>query len=111
MMKNVTRMVADYYDVWITGVYSQLRKRDYVKVRQISAFIMVEIFGKTMTETGAHFKRGHSDISHSLKKVKDDIATDEIFRYEVFYLIEKARALPEDKTKMCYPKQFKILRS
>ena len=106
-MEDIVKLVAEHYGIYLPAVYSQLRRRKHVVARQVAIFIMDEILDKSYTAIGKHLKRDHATVIHALKAIKNDIATDDLYRYEVLGLLEKARKL-EFKEKYCKQQQFKI---
>jgi|GEM_PF-5190694 len=106
-MEEIVKLVADHYGIYLPAVYSRLRARKHVKARQVSIFIIREVLGYTYEKIGLHLNRGHSVIIHDHRALKNDIQTDELYRYEVLGLLEKARMI-EFKEKYCKEQKFKI---
>ena len=67
---------AKYYSLDPKDILGQSRVKTVVLPRQISIYLVKEILGLSLPETGKVFKRDHTTIIHSLKKIEELVKKD-----------------------------------
>lgn len=67
---------AKYYSLDPKDILGQSRIKTVVLPRQISIYLVKEILGLSLPETGKVFKRDHTTIIHSLKKIEELVKKD-----------------------------------
>ncbi len=67
---------AKYYSLDSKDILGQSRIKTVVLPRQISIYLVKEILGLSLPETGKVFKRDHTTIIHSLKKIEELVKKD-----------------------------------
>ncbi len=76
-VKEVVKIVADFYNIDEEAVYDKSRKKDVVRPRQVIMYILREIFNVSYPSIGQKLGgRDHTTVIHSCEKVKNDIKVD-----------------------------------
>jgi predicted RNase H-like nuclease (RuvC/YqgF family) len=97
--ESIIVFVADYYKIPIDLVLSTSRKREYVKVRQVSCYFIRELINRISLQKIANnfpgkCKNGlmdHATIISAINKVKGYIETDKSFKREIEDLTQKIK--------------------
>lgn len=72
--KDITRIVADFYNVEEKSLYEKTRKREVVKPRQIAMYILREDLNSSYPYIGQKFGgRDHTTVIHACEKIKEDM--------------------------------------
>ncbi len=89
-VKDVIRVVAEFYNTTESTLFEKTRRKEVVKPRQIAMYILREDFNISYPSIGEKFGgRDHTTVIHSCDKVKRDIKKDTVLVDE----IEQIRAL------------------
>lgn len=72
--KDITRIVADFYNIDEKFLYEKTRRREVVKPRQIAMYILREDLNSSYPYIGQKFGgRDHTTVIHSCEKIKEDL--------------------------------------
>lgn len=83
-VKEVIKIIADFYNLEEGAVYKKTRKKEVVKPRQIIMYILREDFNISYPSIGEKLGgRDHTTVIHSYEKIKNDIKTDLILNKEI----------------------------
>lgn len=74
-IKEIKKIVADYYGVEISSFESKDRTKFISKARHVAIYLACEYSKKSVTEIGLDFNRDHASIIHARDKVKDELKT------------------------------------
>jgi chromosomal replication initiator protein len=75
--EEVVQIVSDYYDIDQDYIYKKIRKKEFVKPRQIIMYLLREDFKVSFPTIGEKLGgRDHTTVMHSCEKVKKDLAKD-----------------------------------
>jgi chromosomal replication initiator protein len=89
-IKDIVKIVADYYDLEESVVYEKTRRKEIVKARQIAMYLLREDFNISYPLIGQKLgDRDHTTVIHSHLKIKGDIKTNPSLLQE----IEKIRIM------------------
>lgn len=89
-IKDIVKIVANYYDLEEEVVYEKTRRKEIVKARQIAMYILREDFNISYPLIGQKLgDRDHTTVIHSHLKIKGDIKTNPTLLQE----IEKIRIM------------------
>lgn len=89
-VKDVIKIVSEFYNIEESTIYEKTRRKEIVKPRQIAMFILREDFQISFPTIGEKFGgRDHTTVIHSCEKIKEDIKDDPNLIRE----IEQIRAL------------------
>lgn len=89
-IKDVVKVIADYYGIEENFIYEKTRRREIVKARQVSMYILREDFNISYPLIGNKLGgRDHTTVIHSHLKIKEDLKTDPSLMQE----IEKIRIM------------------
>ena len=89
-VKDVIRIVSEFYNIEEATIYEKTRRKEIVKPRQIAMFILREDFQISFPTIGEKFGgRDHTTVIHSCEKIKENIKDDPNLIRE----IEQIRAL------------------
>lgn len=89
-VKEIVKVICDFYSIEEEYVYEKTRRKEVVKPRQVAMFILREDFNISYPTIGQKLGgRDHTTVMHSCEKVKTDIKNDLSLMQE----IEQIRAL------------------
>jgi chromosomal replication initiator protein len=89
-IKDVIRVVSEFYNINEASLFEKTRKKEIVKPRQIAMFILREDFNVSYPTIGERFGgRDHTTVIHSCDKVKNSMKSDAVLTEE----LEQIRAL------------------
>ena len=72
-IKEIKKMVADYYGIEVSSFESKDRTKFIAKARHVAMYLACEYSKKSVTEIGLEFNRDHASIIHGRDKVKDEL--------------------------------------
>ncbi len=76
-VKEVIKLISDFYNISESSVYDKTRKKEVVKPRQIIMYILREDFNVSFPSIGEKMGgRDHTTVIHSCEKVKSDLKTN-----------------------------------
>ncbi len=83
-IKDVIRLVSEFYNVDEESVYDKTRKKEVVKPRQVIMYILREDLSVSFPSIGEKMGgRDHTTVIHSCEKVKEEIKTNPILMEEI----------------------------
>lgn len=83
-IKDIVKIVADYYGISDDIIYEKTRKKEIVRARQVAMFLLREDFNISYPLIGQKLgDRDHTTVIHSHLKIKDDLKTDPSLLQEV----------------------------
>ena len=89
-VKDVVKIIADFYNIEEASVYEKTRRKDVVKPRQVAMYILREEFDISYPSIGQKMGgRDHTTVIHSCEKIKKEIKTDNSLLQE----LEQIKAL------------------
>ncbi|EKV56144.1 chromosomal replication initiator protein DnaA [Brachyspira hampsonii] len=74
-IKEIKKIVADYYGIEISSFESKNRTKFISKARHVAIYLACEYSKKSVTEIGLDFNRDHASVIHARDKVKDELKT------------------------------------
>ncbi len=76
-IKDVVKIVAEYYKLEEMSVYEKTRKKEIVKTRQIIMYLLREDFSVSYPLIGQKLGgKDHTTVMHSCVKIKEDLKND-----------------------------------
>ncbi|MDP9249195.1 MAG: chromosomal replication initiator protein DnaA [bacterium] len=76
-IKDVVKMVSEYYKLEEMSVYEKTRKKEIVKARQVVMYLLREDFNVSYPLIGQKLGgKDHTTVIHSCLKIKTDLKTD-----------------------------------
>ncbi len=76
-IKDIIRVVSEFYDVEENSIFEKGRKKEIIKPRQIIMYILREDFNISFPSIGDKLgNRDHSTVIHSYEKIKNDLKVD-----------------------------------
>ncbi len=76
-IKDVVKIVAEYYKLEELSVYEKTRKKEIVKARQIVMYLLREDFNVSYPLIGQKLGgKDHTTVIHSCLKIKTDLKDD-----------------------------------
>lgn len=76
-IKDVVKIVSDYYSIEESSVYEQTRRKEIVKARQIIMYLLREDFNVSYPLIGQKLGgKDHTTVIHSYLKIKNDLKND-----------------------------------
>ena len=91
----ITATVFNYFGVNLEERTGTNRKRECVKARQISMYIIRKKTRASLVSIGKYFKRDHSTVIYAIETTQDLMETDNNYKKEVDRLLN---FLKDDKT-------------
>ncbi len=83
-VKDVVKIVADFYSLDEDSIYKKSRKKEVVKPRQIIMYLLREDFSLPYPMIGQKLGgRDHTTVIHSYEKVKEDLKNDHQLEQEI----------------------------
>lgn len=85
---DILKIVGRHYNVGRTDLLSPRRARSVVVPRQVGMYLAKKLTARSLPEIGRRFGgRDHSTVLHAVRKIEDQIKTDERLAKEVALLI------------------------
>ena len=76
-IKDVVKIVSEYYKLEESSVYEKTRKKEIVKARQIVMYLLREDFNVSYPLIGQKLGgKDHTTVIHSCLKIKTDLKND-----------------------------------
>jgi len=89
-VKDVIRIVTDFYNIDEAVIYEKTRRKEVVKPRQVVMYILREDFNVSYPSIGQELGgRDHTTVIHSCEKIKTDLRSNHVLSQE----IEQLRAM------------------
>jgi len=83
-IKDIVKIVSDFYNIDEDSIYNKTRRKEVVKPRQIVMYVLREDFNISFPSIGEKLGgRDHTTVIHSYEKIKEDIKTNPILLQEV----------------------------
>lgn len=83
-MEDVIHAISDYYNVTSSEILGTGRKREFMRPRQVSMYLIKKHLHQSLQSIGEFFSgRDHTSVMHAVKKVEKDIKSDPDFWREV----------------------------
>ncbi len=83
-VKDVVRIISDFYSVKEDSIYEKTRHKEVIRPRQIAMYILREDFNISYPSIGQKLGgRDHTTVIHSCEKVKNDIKLDQSLLEEI----------------------------
>lgn len=83
-IKDVVKIISDYYNLEESSVYEKTRRKEIVKTRQVIMYILREDFNVSYPLIGQKLGgKDHTTVIHSYLKVKTDLKTDPQLMQEI----------------------------
>ena len=87
---NITKLVAEHFDVSLDKIHSKTRKREVVIARQLSMYLAKNFTNHSLKDIGVGLGgKDHSTVIYSIKQIKNLIDVDPIFKDMVTDLQKK----------------------
>lgn len=83
-IKDVVKIIADYYEINESDIYDKTRRKEIVRARQVVMYILREDFNVSYPLIGQKLGgKDHTTVIHSHLKIKKDLQTDQLLVQEV----------------------------
>ncbi len=83
-IKDVVKIISDYYNLEESAVYEKTRRKEIVKTRQVVMYILREDFNVSYPLIGQKLGgKDHTTVIHSYLKIKTDLKTDPQLMQEI----------------------------
>ncbi len=83
-IKDVIKVVADFYNIEERVLYEKTRRKEVVKPRQVIMYILREDFNTSYPYIGQKLGgRDHTTVIHAYEKIKADILVDNLLNQEI----------------------------
>lgn len=91
-IEKIIEEVSRTFGVSTEDIKSSKRDAEITNARQIAMYVIREVTGMTMENIGAEFSdRNHATVTHSLKKIAGQVASDSRFQMIVDDIIKNAK--------------------
>jgi chromosomal replication initiator protein len=82
--KEVVKIVADFYNIEEESIYEKTRRKEIIKPRQVTMYILREDFNISYPSIGQKLgDRDHTTVIHSCEKIKKDLLADNALVQEI----------------------------
>ena len=76
-IKDVVKIVSDFYNLEESSIYEKTRRKEIVKARQVVMYILREDFSVSYPLIGQKLGgKDHTTVIHSYSKIKEDLKND-----------------------------------
>ncbi|MDB5254093.1 MAG: dnaA [Parcubacteria group bacterium] len=83
-IKDLVKIVSDFYDVEEGSIYEKTRRKEIIKPRQVIMYLLREDFNISYPTIGQKLGgRDHTTVIHSCEKVKEDLKTNTVLSDEI----------------------------
>jgi len=83
-IKDVVKLVSDYYNLEEASIYEKTRRKEIVKARQVVMYLLREDFNVSYPLIGQKLGgKDHTTVIHSFLKIKSDLKTDPQLQQEL----------------------------
>lgn len=83
-VKDVVRIISDFYNIKDESIYEKTRRKEVIKPRQIIMYILREDFNISYPSIGQKLGgRDHTTVIHSCEKIKKDLKNDDVLNDEI----------------------------
>jgi chromosomal replication initiator protein len=83
-IKEIVKMVSDFYNIDEDSIYNKTRRKEVVKPRQVVMYMLREDFNISFPSIGEKLGgRDHTTVIHSYEKVKEEIKTSPVLLQEI----------------------------
>jgi chromosomal replication initiator protein len=86
-VKEVIKVVADFYNIEENSVYEKTRKKEVVKPRQVIMYLLREDLNISYPSIGEKMGgRDHTTVIHSCEKIKEEIKSNQTLLQEINHI-------------------------
>ncbi|HVT75138.1 MAG TPA: chromosomal replication initiator protein DnaA [Candidatus Paceibacterota bacterium] len=86
-VKDIVKIVSDFYNIEENNIYEKTRKKEVVKPRQIIMYLLREDMNISYPSIGEKLGgRDHTTVIHSCEKIKEDIKSNQILLQELNHI-------------------------
>lgn len=86
-VKEVIKLVTEFYNISEDSIFDKTRKKEVVKPRQVIMYILREDFNLSFPSIGEKMGgRDHTTVIHSCEKIKEDLKTNPVLISEISQL-------------------------
>ena len=83
-VKDVVKIIADFYNIDESSIYEKSRRKEVVKPRQIIMYILRKDFNISYPSIGEKLGgRDHTTVIHSCKKIKQELEKNNSLEQEI----------------------------
>ncbi len=83
-VKDIVKVVADFYQIEEETIYEKTRRKEIIKPRQVAMYLLREDFSISYPSIGQKMGgRDHTTVIHSCEKIKNDLKTDSVLGQEI----------------------------
>jgi chromosomal replication initiator protein len=83
-VKEVIKLITDFYSISEDSIFDKTRKKEVVKPRQVIMYILREDFNLSFPSIGEKMGgRDHTTVIHSCEKIKDDLKVNPLLISEI----------------------------
>ncbi|MDE1874887.1 MAG: chromosomal replication initiator protein DnaA [Patescibacteria group bacterium] len=83
-VKDVVKIVSDFYNIEENNIYEKTRKKEVVKPRQVIMYLLREDLNISYPSIGEKLGgRDHTTVIHSCEKIKEDIKSNQTLLQEL----------------------------
>ncbi len=86
-VKDVTRVVSEFYGIEESSIFEKGRKKEVILPRQVIMYLLREDFGISFPSIGDKVgNRDHSTVIHSYEKIKNDLKSNSELTQEISHI-------------------------
>jgi chromosomal replication initiator protein len=83
-IKDVIKLITDFYNITEESIFDKTRKKEVVKPRQVIMYILREDFSVSFPSIGEKMGgRDHTTVIHSCEKIKEELKTNPVLMSEI----------------------------
>ncbi|MDP1625367.1 MAG: chromosomal replication initiator protein DnaA [bacterium] len=86
-VKDIVKLVSDFYNINESHIYEKTRKKEVVKPRQVIMYLLREDMNISYPSIGEKLGgRDHTTVIHSCEKIKEDIKSNHVLLQELNHI-------------------------
>jgi len=83
-IKEITKVIANFYNIEEESIYEKTRRKEVVRPRQLAMYILREDFNISFPSIGQKLGgRDHTTVIHSCEKIKGELKNNQILSQEL----------------------------
>lgn len=107
-MKEILKIVADFYSIYEKSMLSKSRLRRHVLPRHVAIYIVRKNSDLSLQEIGGFFEKNHATVIHATKTINNLCETYPKFKSDIDFLLEYTSGVEIKKDpNYCRPQKFK----
>ncbi|MFA5747874.1 MAG: chromosomal replication initiator protein DnaA [Candidatus Absconditabacterales bacterium] len=89
---NLVEMVSKYYNISVSDIKSELKKKEVTNARQILMLLAKKYFDRTLEKVGNYFGgKGHATVIYAINNIESKLKTDSNMAHDMQIFVERLK--------------------